>query len=108
MQLKLTPQQAAKVAAKKKRHENIKIDSEWFFIAEFGYYYGWEGIAAILNNEIELDTANLLLLGARKVRYKNLVDTTVSMQVGVASAMSKKPKEVFKKGTASFVKGAQL
>jgi hypothetical protein len=101
MQFKLTPQQAAKVAAKKKRHESIKLDSEWFFVSEFG-------VMAILNNEIDLETANLLLLGARKVRYKNLVDTTVSMQVGVASAMSKKPKEVFKKGTASFVKEAQV
>lgn len=108
-QLKLTPEQAEKVAAKKARHRKATIDPEWYFVAEFGSYFGWQGVMAILKDEIDIDAANLLLLGARKVRYNHLIDDALSTQVAVSSANSGKgATKVFNKGMASFMKEAKI
>lgn len=104
----LTPEEAIKVARKKARHAKVPIDPEWYFVSEFGSYYGWGGAMAIINNEIDIETANLMLIGARKVRYQHLVEEAMATQIAIASANSKKPKEVFKKGMQKFMDEAKL
>ena len=109
MELKLTPEQAKIVAAKKARHENkLKVDPEWFFIAEFGSFYGWEGVKTILNNEVDIDTANMLLLGARKVRAQHIIEDAVASQVAFSSAQSRTPKKTFSTGIKEFQKEARI
>lgn len=106
--LQLTPEQAQKIARAKLRRVKTILDPEWFFVAEFGHYFGWDGVQSILDDEIDLETANLLLTGARKVRYQHLVDDAVATQVAIASANSKKPKQTFNKGMSEFVKAGKI
>ena len=108
--LQLTPEQLEKITQAKARKESTKIDEEWAFIARFGYYYGWEAIMSILNNEISLETAIALLEGAEKVHASHVVDNAVGSQVAFASVNAKKGKSqsVFKKGMAQFIKKAKV
>lgn len=107
--LKLTPEEAAKVARTRKRHEKRSIDPEDLFIAEFGYYFGWEGIQAIrIDRTLSLADAKALLDGARKVWYQKIIDTAVATYTANAASQSKKPKSVLNKGLAGFIKEAKL
>lgn len=73
-------------------------------ISEFGYYYGWEGVKAILENEIDLETVTVLLQGSRKVWYSKVIDTAVANRVAFVAAQSKKGNTVMKKGLEKFIK----
>jgi hypothetical protein len=106
--LSLTPEEAAKVQRARSKAEATSIDEEWLFISEFGYYYGWEGVKTILNNEIDLNTAATLLIGAKKVWYSKLVDSAVATYTANAAAQSKKPKQVMANGLKGFMKEAKL
>lgn len=108
--LQLTPQQLAKVAASKARHEgsSLKIDGEDMFVAEFGYYYGWNGVMAILNNHISYKDAVTLLVGARKVWAGKVIDSAVATAVGEAMSKSKNPGETLRKGMKSYLKEAKV
>lgn len=105
--LELTPQELAKVQRTRARSEVSKLEPEWEIVAEFGYYYGWEAIAAILNNEISFEIVERLLRGARRVRYGKVIDYAVATEVAVASAHSKKPRVNMKKGLNHFMKAAR-
>lgn len=106
--INLTPEEERKVAAKKARHQKVSVDPEWYFIAEMGDHYGWGAVMSILNNEIDIEAANMLLLSARKVRYQRLIEQAMATQVAVASANSKKPKDTFKKGMQKFMDEAKI
>lgn len=100
--LKLTPEEEAKVARMKQRAEGVKVDSEWLFIAEFGYYYGWEGVQAILKNEISFAEANMLLQGAIKVWYGKLVQMGRVTYTANAASQSKNGHLKLEKGLKEF------
>lgn len=105
--LELSQDELKKVAAARAKREPTKVDENWLFIAEFGFYYGWGGIQAILNNEITMNVANTLLTGARKVWSGQLYDHTTAAFIGSSSAQSKKPSQAFKKATRDIVRQAR-
>ena len=102
--LTLTPEELEKVSKAKARHKGAEVDSNWLFVAEFGYYYGWQGVQAILNNEITMDQANVLMQGAIKVWYGKLVQQAETTHIAMVASRSKKGKEILKKGLENFRK----
>lgn len=103
--LELSKQELAKVQKSRRRNEGVKIEPEWLFLSEFGFYYGWEGISAILNNEISQEAATALLMGARKIWNRRNFDTIQGMFVASLSAYrAKSPYDAFDKSTQSFKK----
>lgn len=109
-ELKLPKQLQQKLANQQARKDAQKIDEEWFFIARFGKHYGYQGVKAILDNEITLETAMALLEGGDKVDAARNIDRAVGTQVATASVNAKKGQahSVFKKGMKHFIKKAEL
>lgn len=87
----------------KDENRDNQVSSEIFIISEFGYFYGWQAIEAIRNNQITLEEVNTLLEGARKVWYSRLVETAKTQQVATASSLAKNPNKVFKQGLRPFI-----
>lgn len=103
--LEIKPEHLARVqAAQDKASDEIKVDNEWLLIAEFGKHYGWQAMQAVLNNEIDLETMTVLILGARKFDYSRQYANAQASFIGSASAQSKKPSKVFKKATEQLIK----
>lgn len=91
----------------KKREEELKYDNvtpELYVVAEFGYYFGYEGIRAIKAQEISLDEVYVLLAAARKVWYSKVVDTSHATVVAQVAAQSKNIASSFAKGMSTFFK----
>lgn len=106
--LELTPQELERVLRRKRQSEPIKVSPEELMVAEFGYYFGWEAMVAILNNEISLEDAGVLLAGARKVWSAKVVDlASVIYTASAASQSGKKAKSVMNKGLKEFIKQAK-
>lgn len=101
--LELSPEDLAKVNRNRAKRESIAIDEEQMLIAEFGKHYGYEGIRAILNNEIDADTVVWLLLAARKVDHMTQFKRAQAAFIGAASAKAKKPSQAFKKATEKLL-----
>ncbi len=102
--LELKPEDLDRITASRSKSDSLKIDDEQLFIAEFGKHYGFGGVQAILNNDIDGETASWLLLAARKVNSRFVYDNARACLIGSASAQAKKPSQVFKKATADLVK----
>lgn len=105
--LEISEKDLAKARAIKARHEGAKVSPEWRFIGEFGYFFGFDGVRAIINNEISLDVAYQLIRGARKTYYATVVDAAVAVQTAYAATKSKNPRSVMTKGLRFFMKEAQ-
>lgn len=105
--LELSQDELNKVAVARAKNEATKVDENWLFIAEFGFYFGWDGVRAILNNEITMDVANILLTGARKVWSGHLYDHATASFIGSISSQTKKPSQTFKKATRDMLKQAR-
>lgn len=105
--LEIRPEDLKRVQQARERAESVKVDDEWKMVAEFGYYFGYTGISAILNDDIDLEVAQKLLAGARKVHFSHVVDASIATQVAVASTKSKHPSSVMQKGLKNFIKEAQ-
>ncbi len=84
--LEISPQDLEKVNKSRSQAEGLKVDAEQLFIAEFGKHYGWSGVMAILNNEIDSETATWLLQGARKVDAHTDFRNAKSTLLGVGAA----------------------
>jgi hypothetical protein len=69
--------------------------------------YGYEGIRAILNNEIDSDTAVWLLLAGRKMESLNQYKRTQAAFIGAAASKAKKPSSAFKKSTDKMLKNSK-
>jgi hypothetical protein len=102
--LEITPEDLAKVYRARNRSEKSKVNSSWLLMAEFGYYFGWQGIQSIRNNEITLDEAEMLIIGARKIWRGQVYDHSSAVLIGSSSASSKKPGQTFKKLTRELIK----
>lgn len=109
-EIQLPKQLQQKLAEQQARKQSSKIDEEWLFVARFGKHYGWQGVKAILDNEISLETAKALLEGGDKVDAARTIDSAVGTQVATASVNAKKGQahSVFKKGMKHFIKKAEL
>jgi hypothetical protein len=110
--LQLSPEDLKKITKAREKAEGtrnaIDVDPETYFIAEFGFYFGFEGMMAIINNEIDLELASALLAGAHKVWYANLSDLGYVQFMAAHSAASTKPSENFKKAMKVFHKAAEV
>jgi hypothetical protein len=103
--LELTEEELAKVARRKRQDEKTKVSPEELFIAEFGLYFGWDGMNALMNNTIDMQTANTLVAGARKVWSRNMIDVTMAVFWGNASVNAgKKANQTLTKGLKTFIK----
>lgn len=105
--LELSPEDLEKVNRNRAKREAVQIDEEQLFIAEFGMLYGFEGIKAILNNEIDSETAVWLLLAGRKMENLNQYKRTQAAFIGAAAAKAKKPSAAFKKSTDKMLKNSK-
>lgn len=95
--LELTPEDLKKVQVSKRRRDSaaVEVDQEWYFVAAFGKHFGWGGVQAIMNNEIDLETANVLMAGAIKVDHKRMYDSARASFMAFGAANSKKPSATF-------------
>lgn len=105
--LELSPEDLEKVNRNRSKRESTEIDEEQLFIAEFGKHYGYEGIRAILNNEIDSETAVWLLLAGRKLDHMSQFKAAQAAFIGAAASKAKKPSSAFKKATEKFLKLAK-
>ncbi len=107
--LELTAEELAKVQRSRQSREPLNVAPEELFIAEFGYYYGWGGVQAILNNDIDMATASGLLRGAQKVWYNKVVEQSYATYTSnVAGQSGKKGNQIMKKGLAEFIKQSKV
>lgn len=90
--------------ARAKSELKTKVNDTWLFIAEFGTYYGWDGVKAIRNNEISMEEVEVLMMGARKVWNGKLYDHMTAAFVGAGSAQSKKPSKTFNTATKDLLR----
>lgn len=105
--LELTEEQLEKIAERKRRDEASKVTPEWRLVSEFGTYYGWNGVEAVMNNDIDIYTFNDLLNGARKIWAGKMIELSTIIYTSVGATKSKKPKTVLKKGLTEFTKEAK-
>lgn len=97
-EIKISEADKARILKSRQSRQGIQVDPETLFIAEFGYYYGWGGVDAILNNKITLTDASALLQGAIKVWYGKLAQQgQVQFGANVAAKSGKKGNSVMKK-----------
>lgn len=86
----------AQRVAKRENSTEALVTPEIYITSEFGYYYGWEGVRAIRENQITLKEAFALLEGARKVEYKRTAENANAIASGIAAAFSGKKGAVVK------------
>ena len=122
----MSPEDKEKAIARgRKRLDKAKgssISPEMYVIAEFGYYFGFEGILAIKRGYIDvvgsdgkvvhepftLDEVLALLEAAKKVWYSKVIDSAHGTMVASASKFAKQPGESFKGGMKPFIDRADL
>lgn len=105
--LELTEEQLEKIAQRKSRDESAKVSPEWRLVSEFGTYYGWSGIEAVMNNDIDIYTFNNLLSGARKMWAGKMIELSTVIYTSVSAKGNKKAKSIMKKGLDEFIKEAK-
>lgn len=86
--------------------DDIDVSPEMFFLAEFGYYFGWEGITALeghgrgllemKDGYISLERAEKLLAATRKVWYLKLFEQSLG------NYYASKDGKTFGKGIKTF------
>lgn len=83
------------------------VTPEMYALVEFGYYFGWEGIMAVENNQISLTDMYLLTAAAEKVRLKHAIDNSFGNLIAHSASRSSNPK-AFSEGIKSIVKRAEV
>lgn len=113
------------IARGRKRMERSKgssISPEMYVTAEFGYYFGFEGILAIKRGYIEsvgadgkivhepftLEEVLALIEAAKKVWYSKVIDSAHGSMVASAAKFAKQPGEAFNNGMQPFRDKADL
>lgn len=105
--LEISEEDRLKVAKLKSSKEATKVEVEWLITAEFGYYFGYAGIEAIMNNDISLEIVGKLLAGAHKIDSRKTYDNAFAMFVGGLAANSKNAQASFKKLTKDLLKDSE-
>lgn len=106
--LVLSAEDEAKVSRARARLESAKISPEWHFVGRFGYYFGWNGAQAIMNNEIDFDVAQTMIRSAEKIRSAEVIDMANAMYVASVASNSKKGAKIMKQGLAGYVKNSKV
>lgn len=74
-----TPEELEKIARLKgETQDTVIVTPEMYFLAEFGYYFGWPGVLAIENGDITLEKAGQLIAATRKVWYTKLYEQSIT------------------------------
>jgi len=107
---------------RQRTRKGLDVSPEIYMVAEFGYYFGWDGVLAIKRGYIEkldaygktikepftLDEALVLLEGARKVWYSKVIEQSHGNLVAHASTYSKSPGTSFNNGMKPFTDKAEV
>lgn len=90
--------------------EGVKVNAQIYLTAEFGYYFGWEGVQAVRNDEISFDEMFALLEGARKVWYKKLTEENHIISTAVASVLAKKGdgQRIYREGMSKIIERGKI
>lgn len=106
-QLKFTPEERAKIEARKQREEASQIDPEWRLLAELGKAYGWQAIMEVREGRMDMETFNTLLKASRKLHAQEIVDIAHATFTAYAASQSKNPNKVMREGLKDFYKEAK-
>lgn len=79
-----------------------EVTEEQVQIAEFGQYYGWGGVMAILNNEIDTSTFQWLLQAARKNKARQLYENMNGTYLATLAVKTDTPEKYFEKFTKQY------
>lgn len=75
------------------------IDDQHMLIAEYGMYFGYPGMKAILDDEIQLDQVIWQILAARKIRSGIMYDISGAVLAATASVNTDNPSKTYKELT---------
>lgn len=109
--IELSNEDLAKIAMAREKFEGAKgpeVDPEDYFLAEFGYYYGLEGVQAVLDNTILMPDAQQLLAATNKVYYTKLSEQAHIQLIATVAGNSSEPIGNFKKLMKTFHKAAEV
>lgn len=123
----MSPEDKAKAIAKAQkrlaRKKGLEVSPEMYILAEFGYYFGFEGVMAIKRGYVEyvdlstnevirepftLEEVITLIEAAKKVWYSKVVDSAHAAMVASAAKYSKDPRAAFEGGMQPFLERAQV
>lgn len=103
------------------KNKNSAVSPELFVIAEFGYYFGFEGIMAIKRGYIEtikdgelvqepftLEEVLALIEAAKKVWYSKVIEQSHGNMIASAAKFSANSGETFNKNMKPFMDKADL
>ena len=100
-------EELAKVDRLKNGSKSPKVDPEWMIISEFGYYFGYPGVKAILSNEITTAEMMQLILGSRKLYNIMILDHANAARAAEASLKTKNPNKTYKEMLKEYIAGAK-
>jgi len=100
----LTPEQLAKVNKLKGMDSStdVEVSPEMYFLAEFGKFFGWEGIVAIETGVIPISKAIDLVAASKKVWYSYLYEESL------ANFYANKDAKSFNKGMKTFINKSKV
>lgn len=113
----MTPEEQKKMldrfkerTGQKEDSEGVKVNPQIYLVAEFGYYYGWQGIKAVRENDITFDEMFALLEGARKVWYKKITEQNHIITTAIASALAKKGEgqRIYREGMGKIIQRGKI
>lgn len=104
----LSKEDLEKIERLRKRTTGVEVDEFWYFIGEFGYYYGYDGISAILDNKITLDAARTMLQAAIKVRHGIMVEQTSLLYNALIASNSKRGKSIINSALSPYKSSAKV
>jgi len=88
---------------------NSNVDQEWMIISEFGGYFGYAAIEAVMENRIDRDVVEVLVEAQRKIWDKKMLDVAEATLASAAAAQAgKKAGSVFQKLTRRFTRGMKV
>ena len=88
----------------------VKVNPQIYLTAEFGYYFGWRGVQAVRNDEIDFNEMFALLEGARKVWYKKLEEQSQVIATAIGASMAKKGEgqRVYREGMRKIIERGKI
>lgn len=113
----MTPEEQKKMldrfkerTGQKEDSDGVKVNPQIYLVAEFGYYYGWQGIQAVREDKLSFDEMFALLEGARKVWYKKITEQNHIITTAIASALAKKGEgqKIYREGMSKIIQRGKI
>lgn len=82
--LELSPEDLTKVQRSRERREAsvVEVPDSYLILAEFGLFFGWEGVRAVLEDYITLEQAVVLTHAARRFHASDVYDSAIANLAG--------------------------